>query len=73
MDLEIQFDSFGSICAPVLGIFVSLGNYVELGQENSDISLILDCYKASLEVLGEGQLLVDISLTWWFSASSTTW
>ena len=73
MALGAHFDSLGSLCAPVPVLFVSLGINVELIQEFLDIALILDFYKASLEVLGEGRLLVAVSLAWWLSASSTAW
>ena len=69
----MHFEKFGSLCAPVSGLLVSIGIYVELGQEVSDIALVLYGYKASLEVLGEGRLLVAVSLAWWLSASSTAW
>ena len=42
MALVMQFDSFGSLCAPVLRLLFSLGIGVEFGQEGLDISLILD-------------------------------
>ena len=49
---------------------ISLGINVELGQETLEIALVLDGQKSSIEVLSEVQLLVDVSLTWWLSASS---
>ena len=73
MALGIHFDSFGGLCALVPGPIVSLGIDVELGQEGLEIALIFDVYKFSLEVLGEGQLLVAVSLTWWISDPSSTW
>ena len=42
MALGIHFDSFGSICAPVPGLLVSLGIDVELEQDGLDIVLIID-------------------------------
>ena len=33
MALGMNFDSFGSLCAPVLDLLVSLGIDVELGEE----------------------------------------
>ena len=42
MALGMNFDSFGSLCAHVPGLLVSLGIDVELGQEGLDIALILD-------------------------------
>ena len=73
MALGIQFDIFGYLCAPVLGLLVSLGVYFKLGQEGLDITLILDGYHASLEFLGKGQLFVAVSLTWCLSASYSAW
>ena len=73
MALGIQFDSFGNLCAPVPGLLVSLSVYFELGQEGLDITFILYGYKASLELLGKGQLFVAVSLSWWLSASSSAW
>ena len=61
MTLGVKFDNFCILCAPALGLLVSLGIYVELGQEGLFIALILDSYTASLEVIGEGQLLVAVS------------
>ena len=40
--LGMHFGSFGSICAPVPDLLVSLGIDVELLQEGLDIALILD-------------------------------
>ena len=51
MALGMHFDSFGGIFGPVPCLLISLGSDVELGQEGLDIYLILDRYKASLEVL----------------------
>ena len=70
MALGMHFGSFGSLCAPVLGLIVSLGIDVELGQEGLDKTLVLDVKKDILEVLSEGKLIVDVSFTWWFSDSS---
>ena len=42
MALGVQFDSFGSLCAPFPGLIVSWIIDVELGQEDLDIDLILD-------------------------------
>ena len=50
-----------------------MGIGFKLVQEVLDIVYILDGYKSSLEVLGEVQLLVDVSLAWWLSASSVDW
>ena len=69
VDLDMNFDICGSIRAPVTGLIASIGIGVELVQDVLDITLVLDNQKASLEVLSEGQLLVDISLAWYLSAS----
>ena len=58
----MNFGNCGSLRAPVLGLLVSLGMDVELGQEGLDIALVLDEQKDVLEVLSEDQLLVDVSL-----------
>ena len=42
MALGMHFDSFGSLCAPVLGIIVSLGIDIELGKGGLDTALIID-------------------------------
>ena len=42
MALVAIFVSFGSLCAPVPCLLVSLGTDVELGQVVLDIALILD-------------------------------
>ena len=73
MDLWIQFNSIGSLYAPVPGLLVYPCIDVELGEEVLDISLILYRYKASLEVFGEVQLLFAISLACWLSSSSASW
>ena len=39
MALGMYFDSFGSLCDPVTGLFVYLGIGGELGQEELDIAL----------------------------------
>ena len=70
MALRIHFDNCGSLHDPFLGLLVSLSIDVELGQECLGIDLVLDGQKVSLEVLGEGQLLVAYSLAWWISSSS---
>ena len=70
--LRMNVDNCGSIRAPVPALLVSLVIYVELGQEGSYITLVLDGQKSSLEFLSEGQLLVAVFLDWWLSASSTS-
>ena len=42
MALGMHFESFCSLCDPVLGLLISLGIDVELEQEGLDISFILD-------------------------------
>ena len=73
MALGMHFDCFGILCTPVPGLLICMGINVELGQEGLDIALILGGYKASLEVLGEGHILVTVSLAWWIIASSAAW
>ena len=60
--LGMNFGNFGSLRAPILGLLVSLGIDVELGQEGLDIAFVLDEQKDVLEVLSEDQLLVAVSL-----------
>ena len=69
----MKFVNCGSIYAPVPGLLVSLDIDVELVQEGLDITLVLDGHKASLEVLSEGQIIIDVSLSWWLSDSSAVW
>ena len=66
----MNFESFGSLCSSFLGLLISLGIDVELGQEILDITLLLNNHKSGLEFLIESPLLVAISLAWWLSASS---
>ena len=66
----MHFENCGSLCAPVLGLLVSLGIDAELGQDILDTTLVLDGQKASLGLLIQGQILVSVSITWWLSASS---
>ena len=73
MALGMHFGSCVSLRAPVPGLIVSLGIYAELGQEGLGITLVLDSQKSSFEVISYGKLLVDVSLDWWFSSSSTAW
>ena len=68
----MYFDNIGSLCAPVPGLLVSLDIYAEFGQEGLDIILVLGGQKASLELISEGQLIVDVSLSWLISPSSTS-
>ena len=42
MALWENFDSFGSLCAPVPDLIIFMGIDVELGQEGLYIALILD-------------------------------
>ena len=69
MNLGVHFDNFGSLHAPVLGLIVSLGIYIELVQEGLGITLVQGDQKNILEVLSEGQLLVTVSLACWISDS----
>ena len=62
MALGMHFGSCVSLRAPVPGLIVSLGIYVELGQEGLGITLVLDAQKSSFEVISYGKLLVDVSL-----------
>ena len=71
MTLYMHFDNSGSLCAPVPGLIVYLGIYIELGQEGLDITLVLHGKKARLEVLIEGKIIVAVSLYWWLSDSFT--
>ena len=71
MDLGIHIDSFGSLRAPVPSLLISLVMYVELEQEGLDITLVLDCQKASLEILSKGHIIFSNSLAWWLIASCT--
>ena len=73
MALGMHFDNFGHLCDFFPGLVVYLGIYVELGEEFLDIYLILDVYKARLEFLGEGRLIVAVYLAWWISDSSVAW
>ena len=68
----MHFDNCGSLLAPVPGLLFYLGIDVELGQEGSDITLVIDGQKTRLELLSESQLLVAVSLAWWLSASYST-
>ena len=52
--LGMKFDNCGSLSATVPGLLVSLGMYIELGQEGLDITLVLDGNNTSLEVLNNG-------------------
>ena len=67
MALGMHIENCGSLRAPVLGLLVSLGIDVELGQEGLYINLVLDVQKTRLELFSEGQLLVAVSITWWLS------
>ena len=71
MDLGVHFGGFVSLRDPIPGLLIYLGIYVELGQENLDITLVLDVQKTRLELISEGQILVAVPLACWISASST--
>ena len=62
MAMEMQFGYFGSAHAPVLGLLVSLGIYVDMVNEGLDIILVLDRQKTRPEVLSKGQLIFSVSL-----------
>ena len=61
-DLGMKFEYCDSLCDPVLGLLISLGIDVELVQGSLGTTLVLDVQRTRLEVLGEGQLLVAVSL-----------
>ena len=68
----MYFNNWGSLCAPVPVLLVSLGIDVELVQEDLYITLVLGGQKASLEVISEGHIIVTVYLTWWISDYSTS-
>ena len=70
MALEIHFENCVSIRAPVPGLLVTLAIDVELVKKGLGITLVLCGQKASLEILSDSQLIVDVSLAWWVSPSS---
>ena len=51
MELGMYFDSCGSLRDPVQRLLITLGIWVELGQEGLDITLVIDGNKARIEVL----------------------
>ena len=57
MALRMHFENCVSFRVPFLGLLVSMGIDVKLGQEGLDITLILDGQNTSIEVLSEDQLL----------------
>ena len=72
MALGINFEHFGSLCSPVLGLIIFLGTYVELVQKVLDITLVINDQKVGLQFLTYVQLLVRASLAWCISASPTS-
>ena len=54
----------GSLRVPILGLIVSLGIDIELGQEVLDITLVLDDQKAILGVLTEVQMYLSYYSTY---------
>ena len=60
MSMGMNLDCFGSIHAPVPGLITSLVIFVELGHEGLNITLVFDGLEASVEVLSQGQLLIDV-------------
>ena len=51
MTMGIHFDSHGSIQAPVPGLLVYLGIYVELEQEGLNVALVLDAHEDGFKIL----------------------
>ena len=49
----MHFKRIGNLCAPFLGLLVSLGMDIELGQEGLHVVLILDVHEAGFSILGE--------------------
>ena len=58
--MGINLDYFGSFHSPVPGLITSLVILVELGHDGLDITLFLDGLEASVEVLSQVQLLIDV-------------
>ena len=56
----MNLDCFGSIHAPLPKLITSLVILVELVHEVLNITLVLDGLEASVEVLSQGQLLIDV-------------
>ena len=71
MALGVHFENCGSLCDHFPGLLFFLVIYVKLGKEGLGITLVLDVYKSSLEVLSEGQIIVSVYLVLWISYSST--
>ena len=51
--LGVHFDRFGSLCAPVPGLLVSLVIDVELVQEGLHVIFILGGNEAGFKILGD--------------------
>ena len=49
----MQYDSFGCLYAPVLGLLVSLYIDVEIGQEGLHAALIIYGYEDGFKILSE--------------------
>ena len=58
--MGMNLECFGSIHAPVPGLITSLVILVELGHEGLNITVVLDGLEASVEVLSQVQLLIDV-------------
>ena len=58
--MGMNLDYFGSIHAPVPGLITSLVILVELGHEVLNITLVLDGLEANVEIISQGQLLIDV-------------
>ena len=59
----MQYDSFGCLYAPVLGLLVSLYIDVEIGKEGLHAALIIYGYEDGFKILSEIYLLL-VYLTW---------
>ena len=73
MALRMHFYNCISLRAPVPGLIVYLGIYVELIQEILNVTFVLDVQKSRLEVFNEIYLIFDISLACWLIDSSADW
>ena len=60
MAMEMQFGYFGSAHAPVPGLLVSLGIYVDMVNEGLDIIFVLDGQEYILEVLSQGRIIFGL-------------
>ena len=60
MDVRLRFDCWSSLHTPVMGILVSPGIKVELGDEGLEVILSLNVQYAILEVLSQVNIIVAI-------------